>query len=174
MTANVLDHLAGQRIAFICGFADRFYRAVIEGDFALITLLQQMTNAMFNGGVGGDGFQTAEVAAVAALAQRVDLDMADFPDVTVTANKNPPVGDDPCAGPTVYAHQNGVFTVVARTKVVLRQRQATNIVPDIASDFKAFFQRFNQPPVLHLNMRHIANDAAFRIDQPRQDHRNGD
>lgn len=23
-------------------------------------------------------------------------------------------------------------------------------------------------------MRHIANDAAFRIDQPRQDHRNGD
>ena len=76
MTANVLDHLAGQRIAFICGFADRFYRAVIEGDFALITLLQQMTNAMFNGGVGGDGFQTAEVAAVAALAQRVDLDMA--------------------------------------------------------------------------------------------------
>ena len=68
MAANVLDHLTGQRIAFIRGFADRFDRTVIEGDFALITLFQQMTNAMFNSGIGGDGFQTAEVTAVAALA----------------------------------------------------------------------------------------------------------
>ena len=57
-----------RRIAFIRGFADRFDRTVIEGDFALITLFQQMTNAMFNSGIGGDGFQTAEVTAVAALA----------------------------------------------------------------------------------------------------------
>lgn len=68
MAANVLDHLTGQRIAFIRGFADRFDRTVIEGNFALITLFQQMTNAMFNSGIGGDGFQTAEVTAVAALA----------------------------------------------------------------------------------------------------------
>jgi hypothetical protein len=57
---------------------------------------------------------------------------------------------------------------------VLCQRQAANIVADKAGDFKAFFQRVDQPPVFHLNMRHIANHAAFRVDQPGQDHRDGD
>lgn len=45
---------------------------------------------------------------------------------------------------------------------------------DKTGDVKAFFQRFDQPPVLYLNVRHIADNAAFRIDQPRQNDRNGD
>lgn len=100
--------------------------------------------------------------------------MADFADVTVTANKNPPVGDDPRAGSAVYAHQNGVFAVVARTEVVLRQREATDIVTDKTGDLKLFSSASTRPQFSTLDVRHVANDAAFRIDQSRQDHRDGD
>ncbi len=50
-----------------------------------------MAHALFDGRVGGYGFQAAEVAAVAAFTQRLDLDVADLADVTVTAKKNLPV-----------------------------------------------------------------------------------
>ncbi|MNV46854.1 hypothetical protein D3C71_1386990 [compost metagenome] len=74
----------------------------------------------------------------------------------------------------MYAHQNRVFAILTRTKVVLRQRQTANIVPDITGDVETFFQRTDQPPVFNLNMRHITNHAAFRVDQARQDNRDGD
>ena len=63
------------------------------------------------------------------------------------------------------AHQNRVFAILTCTKIVLCQRKAANIVTNKTGDFKAFFQRFNQPPVLNLNMRHIANHAAFRVNE---------
>ena len=73
---HVLNHLAGQGIALVGRFADSFDRAVIRRQTALVALLQQVANPLFNGGIGRDGLQTAEVAAVAAFAQRVDLNMA--------------------------------------------------------------------------------------------------
>lgn len=86
--------------------------------------------------------------------------------VTVTANKNAAIRDDARTCTTVNAHQNRVFAVLARTKVVLRQRQRANIVTNKAGQLEALFQRLNQPPVLYLNMRHVANNAAFRVNQP--------
>ena len=84
VTPYVLDHLAGQGIALVGRFADGFDRAVIEGQAALVALVQQMANAMFDGGVRRDGLQAAEVAAVAAFTQRIDLNLnpriaPDFP-----------------------------------------------------------------------------------------------
>ncbi len=61
------------------------------------------------------------------------------------------------------AHQNRVLAVLACTKVVLGQRQAADIVPDKTGHLEAFLQRAHQAPVLHLNMRHIADHAALRI-----------
>ena len=170
MTPYVLDHFAGQGIAFVGRFADGFDGAVIEGQTALIALLQQVANAMFDGGISCDGLQTAKVAAVAALAQRVDLNMADFADVAVTADKNASVGDDPCPGAAVHAHQNGVFAILACAKIVLGQRQAADIVANKAGNIEAFLQRPDQAPVFHRNVRHIADHAAFRVDEARQDH----
>jgi hypothetical protein len=43
-----------------------------------------------------------------------------------------------------------------------------------AGHFKALFQRVDQPPVFNLNVRHIADHAAFRVDQTGQNHRDGD
>lgn len=48
---------------------------------------------------------------------------------------------------------------------MLGQRQTANIVTDKAGDLKAFFECFDQPPVFDLNVRHIADDAAFRINK---------
>ena len=62
-------------------------------------------------------------------------------------------------------HQNGVFAILTCTEVVLCQRQTADIVADKTGHFKAFFQRIDQRPVFHLNVRHIANHAAFRVDQ---------
>ena len=44
---------------------------------------------------------------------------------------------------------------------------------DKTGDFKLFFQRFNQTPVFDRDVRHIADYAAFRIDEARQDYRDG-
>ena len=174
VTPHVLNHLAGQGIALVGRFADSFDRAVIRRQTALVALLKQVANPLFDGGIGRDGLQTAEVAAVAALAQRIDLNVANFADVAVPANKNAPVRDDARAGTAVHAHQDGVFAVLTCTEIVLGQRQAADVVPDIAGDVEAFFQRSDQAPVFHRNMRHIADHAAFRVDEAWQDHRDGD
>lgn len=50
----------------------------------------------------------------------------------------------------------------------------TNIVSHETGNVKPFFQRFDQSPVFNLNVRHVTNHAAFRIDKPRQDHRDSD
>ena len=125
VASYLFDHFAGQRIAFVCRFADGADLTIFQRDAALVTLLQQMANAMFNGGIGGNGFKTAKVTAVAALAKRFHLDMTNLAYVTVTANKNAAIRDDARTCTTVNAHQNRVFAVLARTKVVLRQRQAS-------------------------------------------------
>lgn len=70
VASYLFDHFAGQRIAFVCRFADGADLTIVQRDAALVTLLQQMANAMFNGGIGGNGFKTAKVTAVAALAKR--------------------------------------------------------------------------------------------------------
>lgn len=104
-----------------------------------------MAHALFDGRVGRDGLKAAKIAAVTAFTQRVDLNMAYLADVAVTADKNTAVGDDSRAGAAMDAHQNRVFAILTRTKVVLRQRKAANIVTHKTGDFKAFFQCFNQP-----------------------------
>lgn len=126
-------------------FADSFDRAVIRRQTALVALLQQVANPLFNGGIGRDGLQTAEVAAVAAFAQRVDLNMANFANVAVAADKNAPVGDNPRPGTAVHAHQNGVFAITACAKIVLGQRRAADIVANKAGNVEAFLQRPDQP-----------------------------
>ena len=65
-----------------------------------------MTDSLLNGGIGSDGFQTAKVAAVAALTQRVNLNVANLAHVTVTANKNAAIRDNTGARTAVNAHQN--------------------------------------------------------------------
>ena len=97
--------------------------------------------------------------------------MTNLTDVTVAANKNAAVRDDACPCPPVYAHQNRIFTILARTKVVLCQGQRADVVPHETGHFKAFFQRIYQPPVLNLYMGHITDHAAFGVYQAWQDHR---
>lgn len=104
----------------------------------------------------------------------VQPDVTNLANVAVTTNKNSPVRDDSGACSAVDAHQNGVFAILTCTKVVLCQRQTADIVTDKTGDEEPFFQCLNQSPVLHLNMRHIVDLAAFRIDKPRQNHGNGD
>ena len=96
--------------------------------------------------------------------------MANFADVAVAADKNAPVGDNPRPGTAVHAHQNGVFAILACAKIVLGQRQAADIVANKAGNIEAFLQRPDQAPVFHRNVRHIADHAAFRVDEARQDH----
>ena len=100
--------------------------------------------------------------------------MANFTDVAVAANKNAPVRDNPGPGSAMDTHQNGVFAILTCTEVVLRQRQTTDIVTNETGHFKTFFQSFYQPPVFYLNMRHVMNFAAVRVNKPWQDHRNRD
>lgn len=111
VASYLFDHFAGQRIAFVCRFADGADLTIVQRDAALVTLLQQMANAMFNGGVGGNGFKTAKITAVATLAKRFHLDMTNLAYVTVTTNKNAAIRDDARTCTTVNAHQNRVFAV---------------------------------------------------------------
>ncbi|MNE72490.1 hypothetical protein D3C80_1684380 [compost metagenome] len=146
---------------------------IFERDTALVTLLKQMTDAVFNSRVSRHRFQTAEIAAMAALAERIDLDMTDLTDVAVTANENSPVRDNSGTGSPVYPHQNGVFTVLTRTKIVLSKRQTTNIMADVTGNVETLFERAHQAPVFNLNVRHITNDAGFGIHEPWQNDRDG-
>jgi hypothetical protein len=130
MATDVLNHFTRQRVAFIGGFTDIFDRAVIQGYAALVALFQQMAYALFNGGIGGDGFQTAKVTAMTSLAERFHLDVANFTHITVAADKNAPVRDDSCPGSAMNAHQNGVLTVLTCPKVVLSESQTADIVTD--------------------------------------------
>ena len=109
MATYLLDHLTGQGVAFIGGFADGAYLAIVQRDAALITLLKQVANALLDGRVGGDGFKAAEVSAVAAFAERLNLNVADLANVTVATNKYTAIGDNASARTAVYAHQNRVF-----------------------------------------------------------------
>lgn len=52
---------------------------------------------LFDSRIGRYGLQTAKVAAVAALSQRIYLDMPDLPDVAVAAEKDVLIDDDPGA-----------------------------------------------------------------------------
>lgn len=69
MASHLFDHFAGQRVAFIGGFTDGAYLAVVQRHAALVTLFQQMADALLDGGVGGNGFKATEVSAVAALPE---------------------------------------------------------------------------------------------------------
>ena len=51
--------------------------------------------------------------------------------------KNLPVDDDAGAGTAVEAHQNRVFAVAGGAEVVLRQRQAADVVADETGDVEA-------------------------------------
>lgn len=110
---HVLNHLAGRGIALVGRFADSFDRAVIRRQTALVALLQQVANPLFNGGIGAT-VSDSRSCLVAAFAQQVDLNMANFANVAVAADKNAPVGDNPRPGTAVHAHQNGVFAIGLR------------------------------------------------------------
>lgn len=56
---------------------------------------------------------------MATLAERIDLNVADFADVAVAAEKDIFIDDDPGAGAAVDTHQDGVTAVTAGTEVVL-------------------------------------------------------
>ena len=129
---------------------------------------------MFDRGVGRNGFQTAEITAVTALTQRLNLNMTNLTDVAIATDENAAIGNNSRAGSAVHSHQNGVFAILACPEIVLSQRQAANIVTNKAGNFEAFFERFDQSPVFDLNVWHIADDAAFRIDKAWQDDRNCD
>ena len=60
---------------------------IVQRDAALVTLLQQMANAMFNGGIGGNGFKTAKLPEW-QRSPSGSTDMTNPAHVTVTANKN--------------------------------------------------------------------------------------
>lgn len=111
MATHLLNNFTGQRIAFVGGFADSPYLAIVQRDAALVTLFKQMAHPLFNRRVGGNRLQTAKVSAVAAFAKRLYLNMTNLTDVTVAANKNAAVRDDACSCPAVYAHQNRIFTI---------------------------------------------------------------
>src|SRR5471030_2996918 len=97
-----------------------------------------MAHPLLNGAIGGDGFQTTEVAAIAALAQRVNLYMAYFTDIAIAAEENLAIHQYPGTGAPVQTNQNGVITVMSCTKVVLGQRQTANIVADKSSEMESF------------------------------------
>lgn len=107
----------------VCRLTNGFDRAVVKRNTALIALFKQIQHLLFNRRIGGDGFQTAKITAVAALAQRFHLNMSNFADVAVTANEDAPVGDNPGACTTMDAYQNRVLAILTGAEVVFRQRQ---------------------------------------------------
>lgn len=116
-------------VAPVCRLTDGFNRAVVKRNTALIPLFKQIQHPLFNRRIGGNGFQTAEITAVAALAQRLHLNMPNFADVAVTANEDASVGDNPGACTTMDAHQNRVLAILTGAEVVFRQCRYEYRVP---------------------------------------------
>ncbi len=56
---------------------------VIRRQTALVALLQQVANPLFNGGIGATVSDSRSCRSGSAFAQRVDLNMANFADVAV-------------------------------------------------------------------------------------------
>src|SRR5690348_17252769 len=97
----MLDHFTRQRIPLIGRFADMGHLARLQRQCAGMALTQQMSYAIFNGAVGGNGFKAAKVAAVAAFTKGIDLNMADLADVAVAAKKDMAVSNNAGTGATV-------------------------------------------------------------------------
>lgn len=92
-------------------------------------------------------FEAAEVAAAAALAEGLDLDVAYLADVAVMTEEHLPLGDDAGAGALVDAHQDGVHAVAGLAEEVLRQRQGAGVVAHVAGEIEMVLQQLGEPQV---------------------------
>ncbi|MNP70752.1 hypothetical protein D3C76_1670270 [compost metagenome] len=78
---------------------------------------------------------------MAALAERLDLDVADLADVAVMTEEHLPLGDDAGAGALVHADQDGVHAVARFAEEVLRERQGTGVVAHVAGEVEMVLQQ---------------------------------
>lgn len=100
---DLFYHFCRESIPLVSGTADGADGAVIRRQFTLKSLSQLVFYPGFNGGIRRDCFQTAEVSAVAAFAERIYLNMADFAEITTPVQQDLIVDNDPRPGPGEYA-----------------------------------------------------------------------
>lgn len=174
MLTHVLDHAAGQLVTGHGRLAH-----LLDGDVLLLQRAQvaaadELLHLVDDGLVGGDGLQAAEVAAMAALAERLDLDVADLADVAVLAEEHLALGDDTGARPLVDAHQDGVHAVAGLAEEVFGQCQRAGVVAHVARQVEVVFQQFGQRQIADLVLGGVDDHARFRIDQTRHGQRDAD
>ena len=172
--SHVLDHAAGQFIPRHGSLAH-----LLDGDVLLLQRAQvaaadELLHLVDDGLVGGDGLEAAEVAAVAALAEGLDLDVAYLADVAVMTEEYLPLGDDAGAGALVDAHQDGVHAVAGLAEEVFGQRQGTGVVAHVAGEVEMVLQQLGEPQVADLVGGGIDDHAGFRVDQTRHGERYAD
>ena len=170
----VLDHAAGQLVT-----GHRRLAHLLDGDVLLlqrtqVTAADELLHLVDDGLVGGDGLEAAEVAAVAALAERFDLDVAYFTDVAVLAEKHLALGDDARSRPLVDTHQDGVHAVAGLAEEVFGQRQRTGVVAHVAGEVEVVLQELGEPQVADLVGGGVDDHAGFRVDQTRHGQRDAD
>ena len=133
---HLFDDAASDAIALVGGLADALDAEPIGLQPAGMAQCQQLAHPLQYGGIGGDGFQAAEVAAMAAPPHRFDLDMPDLAHVAVLAEKHLAVADDTGAGAVVDADEDRILAIPGGTEQVLGQRVGASVVADVDRQFQ--------------------------------------
>lgn len=100
-----------------------------------------------------------------ALTQRFYLNMTNLADAAIAADESSAIGGDTHTGSAVHSRRNGVLAILACPEIILSQYKATNTVSSKAGDVEAFFGRSDQSSASSLNVWHITDDAALRVDE---------
>lgn len=122
----------------------------------------------------GDGFQTAMVAAVTALAVGIDLRVADFDQATASGMQKASVGDDARPDVMVNHHLNHVPCAAGCAKQRLRHRPGADVMLNIDRHAGVIFQHLAQRHLFNIVVeRHAVHDSIFGINNTRHGDRNG-
>ena len=174
MLTHVLDHAAGQFIARQRRLAHLLNGDVLLLQRALVPAADELLHLVDDRFVGGDGLEAAEVATVAALAEWLDLNMADLADVAVLTEEHLTLGDDPRARPLVNTHQNGVHAVAGLAEEVFGQCQRAGVVAHVAGEVEVVLKQRRQSQIADLVLGGVDDHAGFRVDQTRHGQRDAD
>ena len=137
----------------------------IQRDATLVTLFKQMANALLNGPCWRQWFQDSQKLPQWQRSGALDLNVGRSPTLPLRPIKNPTVRISRRARSAVDAHQNRVFAVLARTKVVLCQCQRTNIVAKQNRSLLKRFPAHRPAPSFPPECAACSGSRRFPVDQ---------
>ena len=173
MVTHAADNVSGQQIALQRGLAQPLHaqRTLVQQRAHRLghAHLRQLQHAPY----AGNGFQTAMVAAVAALAVGIDLSMADLHQAAAASMQQASVGDNPGADVMIDDHLNDIPGAARGAEQRFRHSPGADVMLNVDRHPGMVGQHIAQRHIFDILIkRHAMNNAIFGINNTR--HRHGD